>query len=95
MYILGKFEFKYVVNMYGNEVVGREMFFLLVDYLCLNYGCDERVIKFVDIIRIYLLFLMNFDGWESFKEGDCLSVRGRFNVNGVDLNRNFFDFYDG
>lgn len=84
-----------MVNMYGNEVVGRELFFLLVEFLCLNYGYNNWIIKFIDIIRIYLLFLMNLDGWESFKEGDCSSVRGWFNVNGVDLNCNFFDLYDG
>lgn len=37
---------------------------------------------------------MNFDGWESFYVG-CMGIKGRFNVNGVDLNRNFLDFYEG
>lgn len=95
MHTPGKPEFKYVANMHGNEVVGREMLLLLADYLCSNYGRDERVTKLVDTTRIHLLPSMNPDGWESSKEGDCTSVRGRFNANGVDLNRNFPDPYDG
>ena len=95
MHTPGKPEFKYVANMHGNEVVGREMLLLLADYLCSNYGRDERVTKLVNTTRIHLLPSMNPDGWESSKEGDCSSVRGRFNANGVDLNRNFPDPYDG
>jgi len=91
----GKPEFKYVANMHGNEVVGREMLLLLADYLCFNYGHDERITKLVNTTRIHLLPSMNPDGWENSKEGDCTSVRGRFNANGVDLNRNFPDPYDG
>ena len=87
-------EFKYVANMHGNEVVGRELLLLLADYLCSNYGHDQRVTKLVDTTRIHLLPSMNPDGWESSHEG-CTGIKGRFNANGVDLNRNFPDPYDG
>lgn len=91
----GKPEFKYLANMHGNEVVGRELLLLLADFLCSNYGRINRITKLIDTTRIHLLPSMNPDGWESSKEGDCTSVRGRFNANGVDLNRNFPDPYDG
>ena len=91
----GKPEFKYLANMHGNEVVGREILLLLADFLCSNYGRINRITKLIDTTRIHLLPSMNPDGWESSKEGDCTSVRGRFNANGVDLNRNFPDPYDG
>ncbi|XP_073233800.1 carboxypeptidase D-like [Porites lutea] len=94
-HIPGKPEFKYVANMHGNEVVGRELLLLFADYLCSNYGSNDRVTRLVDTTRIHLLPSMNPDGWESSNEGDCSSVRGRFNANGVDLNRNFPDPYDG
>ena len=91
----GKPEFKYLANMHGNEVVGRELLLLLADFLCSNYGRINRITKLIDTTRIHLLPSMNPDGWESSKEGDCTSIRGRFNANGVDLNRNFPDPYDG
>ena len=94
-HIAGKPEFKYVANMHGNEVVGRELLLLLADHLCSNYGRNERITKLVNTTRIHLLPTMNPDGWESSKEGDCTKVIGRFNANGVDLNRNFPDPYDG
>ena len=36
-------EFKYVANMHGNEVVGREMLLLLIKYLLEGYGINDKV----------------------------------------------------
>ncbi|XP_055374958.1 carboxypeptidase D isoform X3 [Condylostylus longicornis] len=85
-------EFKYVANMHGNEVVGREMLLLLAKYLCENYGINERVTKLVNDTRIHLLFSMNPDGYEMSVLEDKYSY-GRTNANNVDLNRNFPDQY--
>lgn len=92
-HVAGVPEFKYVANMHGNEVVGRELLLLLAKYLCENYEADERVTRLVKGTRIHLLASMNPDGYEVAHEGDEGSAVGRSNANGVDLNRNFPDQY--
>ena len=75
--------------MHGNEVTGREMLLLLIEYLCSNYPSDARVKSLVDSTRIHIMPTMNPDGWEVANEGDSSGVTGRYNARGVDLNRNF------
>ncbi|XP_011256547.2 carboxypeptidase D [Camponotus floridanus] len=87
-------EVKYVGNMHGNEVVGREMLLLLLRYLCENYGTDERVTRLVETVRLHVLPSMNPDGYEISKEGDVYGIKGRANAKDVDLNRNFPDHYE-
>ncbi|XP_052124767.1 carboxypeptidase D [Frankliniella occidentalis] len=89
----GEPEFKYVANMHGNEVVGREMLLLLAKYLCEQYGTDKRITELIDTTRIHLLPSMNPDGYEVSHEGDKTSAIGRANSHGRDLNRNFPDQY--
>ncbi|XP_034139680.1 carboxypeptidase D isoform X2 [Drosophila guanche] len=86
-------EFKYVANMHGNEVVGKEMLLLLSKYLLERYGNDERVTRLVNGTRMHFLYSMNPDGYEVSREGDRTSGLGRANAHNIDLNRNFPDQY--
>lgn len=87
----GEPEFKYVANMHGNEVIGREMLLLLAKLLTEGYNRIPRITAIVDNIRIHILPTMNPDGYEKAKEGDFDGTVGRENSNNVDLNRNFPD----
>ncbi|XP_063832950.1 carboxypeptidase D [Ostrinia nubilalis] len=90
----GKPEFKYVANMHGNEVVGRELLLELAKFLCYQYYAgDERVQRILNTTRVHLMPSMNPDGYEKSREGDYSSMRGRANAHKVDLNRNFPDQY--
>ncbi|CAN7937583.1 unnamed protein product [Ixodes hexagonus] len=89
----GEPEFKYVGNIHGNEVVGREMLLLLARLLCEQYGRSQRLTSLVNNTRIFIMPSMNPDGYERSHVGDRSSTLGRFNAHDKDLNRDFPDQY--
>uniref|UniRef100_A0A914NGM6 Peptidase M14 carboxypeptidase A domain-containing protein n=1 Tax=Meloidogyne incognita TaxID=6306 RepID=A0A914NGM6_MELIC len=82
-------EFKYVANMHGNEVTGREALLYLAYILCENYGSNQYLTRMVNETRIHLMPSMNPDGYEMDRPGDRIGYLGRSNADNVDLNRNF------
>lgn len=76
-------EFKYVANMHGDEIAGRELMMKFIEDLAKNYGSDTRITKLLNSVQVYIMPSMNPDG---------AMKRTRENANDVDLNRSFPDF---
>ncbi|CAD5118844.1 DgyrCDS7522 [Dimorphilus gyrociliatus] len=87
-------EFKYIGNMHGNEVTGREILLKWLDELCERYNKgDTEVVQLINSTRIHVMPTMNPDGWEiaNRQKGVKSWTTGRQNANNIDLNRNFPD----
>lgn len=76
-------EFKYIANMHGDEIVGRELMLRFIKDCLTNYSKDERIKNLLDRYQIHILVSMNPDGAKRVSRGNAKSV---------DLNRDFPDF---
>ncbi len=75
-------EVRFAGAIHGDEVVGTELCLRFVDALLTGYGTDARIRALVDSTEIWVVPVMNPDGF----------VAGtRYNAGGVDLNRSFPD----
>lgn len=74
---------KYVANMHGDEIVGREMMMRLIRDLIEKDGVDAQITNLLSTSDIYIMPSMNPDG---------AAARRRGNAYYIDLNRNFPDF---
>lgn len=80
-------EFKYISTMHGDEIIGVKMCMLLIDDLLTQYGTDPQITNIVNEVDLWILPLMNPDGYDR-------TSRTRENADGVDLNRSFPDYGD-
>ncbi|XP_051769595.1 inactive carboxypeptidase-like protein X2 isoform X3 [Ctenopharyngodon idella] len=92
---LGEPEFRYTAGSHGNEVLGRELLLLLMQFMCQEYlSGNPRIRHLVDETRIHLLPSINPDGYEkAFAAGSELSgwSLGRWSHDGLDIHHNFPD----
>lgn len=72
--------FKYVSTIHGSEPLGTELCLYLIERLLTDYGINPRITTLVDETAIWIVPLMNPDGY---------AAESRFNANGRDLNRVF------
>lgn len=87
-------EFLYTSSMHGDETTGYILMLHLIEYLLQNYGTDPEVTDLVNGMEIYINPLANPDG--TYRGGDnSVSGATRYNINNVDLNRNYPDPEDG
>lgn len=83
-------EVNYTSSIHGDETTGYVLMLRLIDYLLSNYGTDPEVTQMVDELEIWINPSANPDG--TYAGGDQ-TVFGatRYNLVGVDINRNFPD----
>ncbi|XP_069773839.1 LOW QUALITY PROTEIN: inactive carboxypeptidase-like protein X2 [Narcine bancroftii] len=89
----GEPEFHYTAGLHGNEVLGRELLLLLMQFLCKEYIYgNPRITRLIDSTRIHLVPSLNPDGYElAYEIGSELSSwsLGHWTEEGFDLSDNF------
>ncbi|NXD79346.1 CPXM2 protein, partial [Halcyon senegalensis] len=92
---LGEPEFRYIAGAHGNEVLGRELILLLMQFMCQEYlAGNPRIVHLIEDTRIHLLPSVNPDGYDkAYKAGSELGgwSLGRWTQDGIDINNNFPD----
>ncbi|XP_041089422.1 inactive carboxypeptidase-like protein X2 isoform X4 [Polyodon spathula] len=91
----GEPEFRYTAGLHGNEVLGRELLLLLMQFMCKEYNDDNpRVRRLVEGTRIHLVPSFNPDAYElAYEMGSELGnwALGHWTEEGYDIFENFPD----
>ncbi|NXR05809.1 CPXM2 protein, partial [Semnornis frantzii] len=91
----GEPEFRYIAGAHGNEVLGRELILLLMQFMCQEYlAGNPRIVHLIQDTRIHLLPSVNPDGYDkAYRAGSELGgwSLGRWTQDGIDINNNFPD----
>lgn len=78
--------FRWLANMHGDEIIGRELALRFIDALLTGYAAgDAEMSALVNTTHIFVTPSLNPDGYEAHTRG---------NANGIDLNRNFPDPFE-
>ena len=79
----GEPEFRYTAGLHGNEVLGRELLLVLMQFLCKEYNDDNpRVRRLVEGVRIHLVPSLNPDAYELAYEMVCWNAgKGHLKTN--------------
>ena len=88
----GKPRFLYSSTMHGDEVTGMMLMLRLIDEFCTSN--DSQILNLLNNLDIFIFPLTNPDGTYYGGNSTMNSAR-RYNINGVDLNRNYKDYNIG
>ena len=88
----GKPKFLYSSTMHGDEVTGMMLMLRLIDEFCTS--TDSRIVNILNNVDLFIFPLTNPDGTYYGGNSTMNSAR-RYNINGVDLNRNYKDYFQG
>lgn len=91
----GEPEFRYTAGLHGNEVLGRELLLLLMQFICKEYNDDNpRIRRLVEGVRIHLVPSLNPDAYElAYEMGSEMGnwALGHWTEEGYDIFQNFPD----
>ena len=88
----GKPKFLYSSTMHGDEVTGMMLMLRLIDEFCTS--TDPRIVNILNTVDLFIFPLNNPDG-TYYGGNNTMNRARRYNINGVDLNRNYKDYFNG
>ncbi len=88
----GKPKFLYTSTMHGDEVTGMILMLRLINEFCTS--TDTRIQNILNNVDLFIFPCTNPDG-TYYGGNNTVNGARRYNGNGVDLNRNYKDYFNG